>query len=116
MQIFNRQVFDETISGMGPWYTSRDLNAALGQADLLGVAVWVTDASGTDYLMIRVQVSADGKHWNDTETEQMQFTPESNAMQFADMETVLAFARLKISFNGPDTQCRLKVHVTGRVR
>lgn len=122
MREFNKDVFDEIISGTGnTWYTPASFNDLLGSADFLGIYAATTNVSGTSpTLTVQAQHSADGQNWVNVSG-----TPELSAVSIASntgyygsdngLAPVLAsFVRFQITLGGTSPQCRLKLSVTGR--
>lgn len=115
--------FDDVITGTAAtWYTSADHNGPLGFADALEIHAVTTNVSGTSpALTCQVEHSANGRHWlNAQASAEIGAVAISNDASFLGVvpllnPPLLTFVRIRISLSGTSPQCRLKLHVTGRV-
>lgn len=115
--------FDDFIVGTATtWYTSADHNDGMGMADTLVIHAVTTNISGTTHTVsCQVEHSADARHWLS-----VQSSPEVTGSMVNDKSffgavsypnlVLLTFVRIRIWLgNNASAQCRLKLHVTGRV-
>lgn len=122
MRIFNAKVFDEIISGTDPtWFSSAELNSAIGAAEVLVIQACTTDVSGDETkLTVHSQSSADNQHWIESEPAEISEQEiESDRSYIGEVNplglNLLPHVRFKIKLGGTNgPRCRLKLYVTGR--
>ena len=65
MRILSKLVFDEELSGSGPFFTNQQLNELLGRYDQVSIQAIVDKANTSGSLTVHLQHSADGRNFAD---------------------------------------------------
>ena len=98
------------------WYTSSDLQAVVGQADSIDLIAAITSVGGTgaSTLVVTMQSSIDGEHWEDLPNGEISESISANDVYQASFAVQGHLVRARIKFTSSDTSCRLKLGATGR--
>jgi hypothetical protein len=116
VRVQSREVFDNVISGAGPWYTSESLASDLGQCDVIALhAVPTAVSSPAPTLTIQPEYSADGQNWYNPGTTFINWSIVSGSSVVAGVSNwPMSRVRFKVTMSGTSPKCRLKLYFTGR--
>lgn len=116
----SNEVFNEYVSGAGPFYTSQKHNDMLGKDDQLSIQAVVDDVDIAGTVTVQIQHSADGRNFVNkaTAAEINAATLQTNKANTATGQDngaspSLAFVRLAVSL-ATTTRAHVKLHVTTR--
>ncbi len=122
MKVYHQLVYDDAVEGTTPVYTSPKWNELLASTEVIVIAVYATQVSGTNpTLSVRSQVSGDERNWFP-----VQANPEINAQvlslsgqtslsaRSAATDPISGFRRFEITLGGTSPKTRLRIFATGR--
>jgi hypothetical protein len=113
MKIWHSPIFDEYISGAGPFYTADRFCDPLGSWGF-SLSTMVTDVAGTNpNLTIVSQHSADKVFWLDSDTL-VNDLMSGGETWLSFHEGKAAYVRLKITLSGSGAAARLQLWATAR--
>lgn len=120
MRVGSYLVFDNVITGAGPWYSGAEFNRLIGQADMYAVQTYATSVGGSSpTVTVASEMSGDSQNWIATGVTEISAQAISTMAAAAGSNNgatyLAANVRLKITIGGTSgPQCRLKIYVTCR--